>query len=70
MFLFIDGPALVCGWVNFPILWPHTPVQTKLECPPGTCVYSYLSSVLDLPEGSSNTFKTREDISWYFKEGC
>ena len=27
-------PALVCGWVNFPILWPHTPVQTKLKCPP------------------------------------
>ena len=36
MFLFIDGSALVCGWVNFPILWPHTPVQTKLNCsPPG-----------------------------------
>ena len=34
MFLFIDGPALVCGWVNFPILWPHTHVQTKLKCPP------------------------------------
>ena len=34
MFLFIDGPALVCGWVNFPILWPHTPVKTKLKCPP------------------------------------
>ena len=31
LFLFIDGPALVCGWVNFPILWPHTPVQTKLK---------------------------------------
>ena len=28
-------PALVCGWVNFPILWLHTPVQTKLKCPPG-----------------------------------
>ena len=35
MFFFIDGPALVCGWVNFPILWPHTPVQTKLKCPLG-----------------------------------
>ena len=34
VFLFIDGQALVCGWVNFPILWPHTPVQTKLKCPP------------------------------------
>ena len=34
LFLFIDGPALVCGWVNFPMLWPHTPVQTKLKCPP------------------------------------
>ena len=32
VFLFIDEPALVCGWVNFPILWPHTPVQTKVEC--------------------------------------
>ena len=30
-------PALVCGWVNqFPILWPHTPVQTKLKCPLGS----------------------------------
>ena len=27
-------PALVCGWVNFPILWPHPPVQMKLKCPP------------------------------------
>ena len=35
MFWFIDGPTLVCGWVNFPILWPHTPVQRKLKCPPG-----------------------------------
>ena len=35
LFLFIDGPALVCGWVNFPILWPNTPVQTKLKWPPG-----------------------------------
>ena len=34
LFLFIDGPVLVCGWVNFPILWPHTPVQMKLKCPP------------------------------------
>ena len=33
VFLFIDGPALVCGWVNFPILWPHPPVQTKFKCP-------------------------------------
>ena len=30
----VFGPALVCGWVNFPILWPHTPVQMKLKCPP------------------------------------
>ena len=34
MFWFIDGPTLACGWVNFSILWPHTPVQTKLKCPP------------------------------------
>ena len=34
LFLFIDGPALVFGWVNFPILWPHIPVQMKLKCPP------------------------------------
>ena len=27
-------PALVCGWVNFPILWPHTLAQMKLKCPP------------------------------------
>ena len=30
----VFGPAIVCGWVNFPILWPHTPVQMKLKCPP------------------------------------
>ena len=36
VFLFIDGSALVCGWVNFPILWPHNPVQTKLKCPSPT----------------------------------
>ena len=33
VFMFIDGPALVCGWVNFLILRPHTPVQTKLNPP-------------------------------------
>ena len=31
LFLFIDGPALVCGWINFPILWPDTLVHTKLK---------------------------------------
>ena len=31
LFLLIDGLALVCEWVNFPIVWPHTPVQTKLK---------------------------------------
>ena len=35
LFLFIDTPAKVCGWVNFPVVWPHTPVQTKLKWPPG-----------------------------------
>ena len=35
LFLFIDGPASVCGWVNFPIVWLHTPVQKKLQWPPG-----------------------------------
>ena len=34
MFLFIDGPALVCGWVNLSILWPHALLHTKLKCPP------------------------------------
>ena len=33
LFLFTDGPALVCGWVNFPMLWPNTPVQMKLKLP-------------------------------------
>ena len=41
VFLFIDGPALVCGWVNFPILWPHTPVQTKLKCLPPLGVFEF-----------------------------
>ena len=31
LFLFIDGPPLVCEWVNFSIVWPHTPVQAKLK---------------------------------------
>ena len=31
LFLIIDGPALVCEWINFPIVWPHIPVQTKLK---------------------------------------
>ena len=31
LFLFIDGPASVCGWVNFSVVWPHTPVQKKLK---------------------------------------
>ena len=35
VFSSIDGSALVCGWVNVSILWPHTPVQTKVKCPPG-----------------------------------
>ena len=53
-------PALVCGWVNFPILWPHTPVQMKLKCPPppgfsnlsndvNECRYGFL-----FEEGGSN----------------
>ena len=25
MFFFIGRQTLVCGWVNFPIVWPHTP---------------------------------------------
>ena len=31
LFLFTDGLALVGGWVNFPPVWPHTAVQTKLK---------------------------------------
>ena len=42
VFFFIDGPALVCGLVNFPILWPHSPVQTKLKCPPPGFAITYL----------------------------
>ena len=34
LFLFIDGLTLVCGWVNFPILWPHTPRTNEVEVPP------------------------------------
>ena len=32
--LFIDGPALVCRWVNFSDPVATHPVQTKLKCPP------------------------------------
>ena len=38
LFLSIDRPTLVCRWVNFPIVWPHTHVQTKLKWPPGGLV--------------------------------
>ena len=31
----VFGLALVCRWVNFPILWPHTLVQMKFKCPLG-----------------------------------
>ena len=31
LFLLIDGPSLVCEWVNFPILVPDTSAQTKLK---------------------------------------
>ena len=34
MFLFIDGPALVCEWVNFPIR------TNEVEVPPGGKVTS------------------------------
>ena len=33
LFLFIDGPSLVCGSVNFPILWPHDPRTNDVEVP-------------------------------------
>ena len=45
LFLFFDGQALVWGWVNFPNLWPHNPVQMKLKCSPES---SLLSTVISL----------------------
>ena len=33
-FLFIDRPTLVCGWVNFPIVWPQTPRTNEVEVTP------------------------------------
>ena len=48
LFLFIDGPALVCGWVNFPILWPHTPVQMKLKSPPRAFYFQLLLSKIPI----------------------
>ena len=44
LFLFIDEPALVCGWVDFPTLWPHTPVQMKLKCSLGNDTPNDLNS--------------------------
>ena len=35
LFLFIDGPALVCRWVYFPIVWPHTSRTDEVEVTPG-----------------------------------
>ena len=43
LFLFIDGPASVCGWVNFPILWPHTPVPRGSESDNDFCIYFNLN---------------------------
>ena len=31
LFLFMNGPALACGWARFLLVWPHTPVQAKLK---------------------------------------
>ena len=31
LFLLINAPASVREWVNFPIVRPHSPVQTKLK---------------------------------------
>ena len=31
LFLLIDRSALVFEWVNFPVVWPHTPVELKLK---------------------------------------
>ena len=41
LFLFIDGPALVCRWVNFPILLPHTPRTNEVEVPPRAIFTTY-----------------------------
>ena len=35
LFLFTDEPALVSGWGNFPILWPHPPCTNEVEVTPG-----------------------------------
>ena len=31
LLLFVEEPALVCGWVNLPIVLPHTPIQTQMK---------------------------------------
>ena len=61
MFLFIDRPALVCRWVNFPILWPHTLVQMKLKCSRGQIPAEICPAVSESPR------KGRSLISVY---GC
>ena len=51
LLLFIDKPTLVWGWVNFLIVWPHTPVQAKLKWPPGIVIIgtTQLLSVAETP---------------------
>ena len=43
LFLLIDGPALVWGWVNFPIVWSHLSRKDQVEVTPapGFCVLRF-----------------------------
>ena len=46
LFLFTDRSTLVNGWVNFPVVWPHTPVQTKLKRLPPPSPLDLISSII------------------------
>ena len=61
-------PALVCGWVNFPILWPHTPVEMKLKCPPGP-IYCSCKGLAKLQRMYAMFYKTLIEKK-YQRDNC
>ena len=54
-------PALVCGWVKFPILWLHTPLQMKLKCPPPGVHRFQENKVLQTAQIINNIPRSRKD---------
>ena len=61
LLLLIEGPALVSRWVNFSIVWLHTPIQTRPPppLPPGIFPVSEVSGSYNLYKHKSEYKKLR-----------